>query len=244
MARARRAPSIRPSWPPPRMPIVDGRRDRRRSRTRAADRRARIQAGLRVRVLRPSTGPPSVIPRLSAAYSRRSAGSLRSASRKAMSRGEVAAVRAGRGGGSGTWCRPARASRPASAGVGGHGSGPGLRPEAEVVQHRDDAGTSSGVGLDRRGRRCPCRAGPGTAVLPMCSTTRSGRRSRDELRRRSPRRRGLVGPRARPWRAVGRTARSRSGSRPECRLRPHATDHRPTVPRGGRRLSHRPDRPV
>ena len=51
-----------------------------------------------------------------------------------------------------------------------------------------------------------------------------------------------AGPTVRLSGAVGRRVRS-AGSPGECRLRAHETGHRPAHPRGGRRLSHQPDRP-
>ena len=92
------------------------------------------------------------------------------------------------------------------------------------------------------GRRCPCRADRGRPCCRCARPRGPGRRSwiragdgvRDLERARVPRLDGggqaHVGPIRRAHRA-------------ECRLRAHATGHRPARPRGGRRLSLRPDRP-
>ena len=67
--------------------------------------------------------------------------------------------------------------RPTSMGrLGGHGSGPGCGPNPSSRSNAATTGTSAGVVATARSTM-PLPGSPGTAVLPMCSTVRSGRRS-------------------------------------------------------------------
>ena len=125
--------------------------------------------------------------------------------------------------------------------AGGHGSGPGCGPKPSSRSIAATAGTSSGVVAIERST-IPLPGRPGTAVLPMCSTTRSGSTLIDELG-------DGLGDLERPgvpWLDGGRPSlirADRGKHRAECRLRPHATRDRTTDPRGGRRVSPRSDRP-
>ncbi len=60
--------------------------------------------------------------------------------------------------------------------VGGHGSGPGWGPKPISPRSAATTGTSPGTVAIARSTT-PLPGIPGTAVLPMCSTVRSGRRS-------------------------------------------------------------------
>ena len=163
----------------------------------------------------PSMSPPSTMPRLRSAYVREQV----RVGAQGVAEGEVAARAPPCPGWTWQWMRnvvPSTAIEPTSIGrVGGHGSGPGWSPNPRPLSIGHDAGqVASGVVAMARSTM-PLPGRPGTAVLPMCSTTRSGRRSRRG--RRPPRRRRAP---------AGPTRRTSAGSRtygPIGRL------HRPSV---------------
>ena len=154
--------------------------------------------------------------------------------------------RAGRGSGSGTRGHRARTTRPASAASAATGPGPAAaRTRARTSPSVTPGIAAASASVARSTIPLPGR--PGTDVLPMCSTCRSGRRVTDRSRStRSATSSDARIPRPRPRRAAARTARSAALADSLTRgsvdsgdaHRDRSADHR-----GGRRLTSTSDRP-
>ena len=120
---------------------------------------------------------------------------------------------------------PSTSMAPTSIGrLAGHGSGPGWSPKPRSLSMATTSGRASGVVAMARSMM-PLPGRPGTAVLPMCSTTRSGRRSltSSPTARATSRLRGSQGLTVAGSRTYGPIGWVAAGSPPECRLRPMRT---------------------
>ena len=218
-------PSIRPSWPPPMIPIVapglsgTGRSaGGRRIPRRYSESSTKLPLRTVYSWFASPSGAASTIRCLASAYASRSAASARSASRKARS--SASSPRAG----GITWrwiryVRPSWRTAPVNIGrVGGNGAMPPWRPKPRLRTASLTPGMSSGTAsMPRSTMFLP--GSPGTAELPTCSTTVPGHA--DAIRRATSRATSMVAG-SHGWNAAGRRSYGRMGRSDigaECRLR-------------------------
>ena len=214
--RAGREPEHPPELPAAQDADGRGRRDRRRREAEPAV-HAQDPRGLRVRVAKPLDRPAAGDPELEVLVLAPELAGRSGARRGRPGRGGSRRRPAGRGGGSGSACRRARTSQPASGGSAATDPAPAAGRTRARRASRRRRGCPRGWSRSR-GRRCPCPAGPGRTCC-RCARPRDPGAARRPAPRRERRRPPFEDPTREPPPTAARTARSafEPAPPPECR---------------------------